>query len=111
MRYNDRNRLSKITSTAFPAIVEELQDKIEDCDDETCWLDALDVSDRLHHKKSFFAPNQPSTWKQNSTEWLTNFDILHVMQQYEEKDDTFVFLGPSYIEISFNCGGSREIPS
>ena len=100
MRYNNnKNQLSKITSTTVPAIVGELRDKIEDCDDEICWLDSLEVADRQHYKKSFFAPNQPIAWKEKNTEWLTNFDILQVMQQYEEKDEAFVFLGPSYIDF------------
>ena len=101
MRYNDKNRFSKITSTKIPTIVHDLQDKIPECDDEKCWLDRLEISDHLqfHYNKNFFAPNQPATWKQDNTKWLTNFDIVHVMHQYEEKDNAFVFLGPSYIDF------------
>jgi hypothetical protein len=79
--------------------VNELQDKLKECDDEICWLDALEVSNHQQYKKKLFAPNQPDTWKKNNTEWLTNFDILQVMQQYQEKDEAFVFLGPSYIDF------------
>jgi hypothetical protein len=97
-RYNQTNP-SLITSNTIPGIVNQLQKKIRTCDNEICWLDSLGISNASQVKKEFFVPDQPITWKKKKRKWLTNFDIMHVMKQYEEKDNTFVFLGPSYIDF------------
>ena len=41
------------------------------------------------YDKNIFAPQSPISWKDNITEWLSNYDILNVMSQYENKYPKF----------------------
>lgn len=59
------------------------------CSDEQCWLDYFPLNDL----NNSFVPKQPDDWKHNDRTWLTNFDILNVMTQYEKKYRSFKFLG------------------
>ena len=62
--------------------------------DESCWLNQTSInSDAL-------VPKAPSHWKSDPNAWLSNFDILNVMSQYEEKYTDFKFLG--VLPIDFN---------
>lgn len=40
-----------------------------------------------------FRPSQPSTWKMDKNEWLTNMDIERVMNQYDKAYKDYKFLG------------------
>lgn len=40
-----------------------------------------------------FRPSQPSTWKMDKNEWLTNLDIERVMNQYDKAYKDYKFLG------------------
>jgi hypothetical protein len=46
-----------------------------------------------------YAPFAPKDWKKNPNQWLTNFDILNVMRQYEYTYPQFRFIGPSPIDF------------
>jgi hypothetical protein len=46
-----------------------------------------------------FAPDSPPEWDTNPNEWLTNYDILDVLNQYEIAYPQFLFLGPSPIDF------------
>lgn len=69
------------------------------CDNEKCWLrqefmkQGLD-KELLHYT---FAPEQPTTWKKNPTEWLSTLEIHKVLNQWEHKYNDFLFLGASPI--------------
>lgn len=72
-----------------------------DCknNDEHCWLDNMYTSNGSSH-----VPKQPSTWKINDRTWLTNFDLLNVMLQYEAKYRSFKFMGVFPIDFANNSG-------
>lgn len=69
------------------------------CNRESCWMSQSFMKNNLNKElKGFtFAPKAPKIWKKKPTEWLTSVDILKVMKQYEKKDDSFSFIGPSPI--------------
>jgi len=68
--------------------------------EEECWMSTIkDAALKRDIKKYIYAPHAPSEWKKNPNEWLTNFDILNVMQQYEYTYPHFKFFGPSPIDF------------
>lgn len=81
-------------------ILKELQHKLKkQCEKEDCWLELLPKSQREYLDQYVFAPDQPQEWKNNPDEWLTNYDIMKVLQQYEIAYPNFCFLGPSPIDF------------
>lgn len=60
-------------------------------DDQTTWNTPL--------ASKAFRPQRPLSWNNNQYEWLTNYDIEGVMQQYVEKYTSFKFLGVHPIDF------------
>ncbi len=82
------------------SIWNELHKKTDGCKQEHCWLDLIeDEYLREDLKKVLFAPFQPDEWKQNPTTWLTNHDILNVLEQYEVAYPDFKFIGPTPVDF------------
>tara|TARA_Y100000389_G_scaffold204236_1_gene255750 strand:- start:988 stop:2001 length:1014 start_codon:yes stop_codon:yes gene_type:complete len=71
------------------------------CDKESCWLSNNVINeniDRDNLEKSF-APTMPEEWKSNPNKWLNNIELSKVMKQWEDKDNTFEFIGPTPIDF------------
>lgn len=62
---------------------------------EICWLQSTGTSKYL----SAYRPQKPKTWLKNPRTWLNTYDILYVMQQYEERYKSFKFLGVHPIDF------------
>jgi hypothetical protein len=65
------------------------------------FLNALPFSQK--HKEllaKHLRPAYPERWKENPKEWLDSNDIRYVMQQYEEANPEFIFLGPYPIDFA-----------
>lgn len=77
----------------------------QDCNhgDEHCWLEKTNKQFDSH------VPKQPTEWKSNPNTWLTNFDILNVMTQYEKKYRKFKFFGVFPIDFSQKYGAGQCI--
>lgn len=58
--------------------------------DEHCWVDK-DTSAARHADS--LVPAAPSEWTANPEAWLSNFDILNVLTQYERRYPSFKFVG------------------
>lgn len=69
------------------------------CEKENCWLKLLSVEQQRVIADYVFAPKKPIEWHKNPTEWLSNFDILNVLRQYEKSNPTFKFIGPTSIDF------------
>jgi hypothetical protein len=71
---------------------------------ESCWMDQAFVKGmdpQLHQKlQKRFKPKKPTAWERNPTEWLNTNDIYSVMNQYEEGDKTFRFVGVFPIDFA-----------
>jgi hypothetical protein len=56
-------------------------------DSEACWADITKAG------KHALRPTKPSKWEHDPYTWLSNYDIMYVMKQYESKYRDFEFLG------------------
>lgn len=109
--WNKKNPLNKIKAKTSKKIWEQLKNKNNNCNRESCWLDQPFIRNtplKTKIKNEKFAPDYPKQWLKNSDEWLSSLDILNVMKQYEKEYKNFKFLGPSPIDYdtkqySNNC--------
>ena len=71
------------------------------CDDELCWIENHFTEPEVQKsiKQQAFAPIAQSTWKYEPNTWLDSNDINAVMNQYEQANDKFCFIGPSPIDF------------
>ena len=79
------------------------------CDTEYCWTKhpRLKTTGGKIARNSF-RPSRPRAWARKPTEWLSNVDILRVLEQYEDKYDDFLFVGPVPIDFEeMKRGGTR----
>lgn len=98
--FNEHYPEKTIKSNNPKTIWNELHKKLDTCGREDCWFDLVeDEYLREDLKKQLFAPFQPDEWKSNPTTWLTNHDILNVLEQYEELHTDFKFIGPTPIDF------------
>ena len=52
-----------------------------------------------------FKPEKPKEWKINQRQWLNTYDIMEVMEQYEDKYRSFKFLGVFPIDFEHKING------
>ena len=70
------------------------------CGKEDCWLNQIkDSKLKKIIDEYLFAPDAPPEWEKNPNEWLTNYDILDILDQYQDTYPNFEFLGPSPIDF------------
>ena len=97
--YNKNNN-DKIRSSRPSTILKEIKEKMNSCNREDCWLQEIkDSKMRKQINDYLFAPSQPKEWKKNPSAWLSNYDILNVLKQYEKAHDEFKFIGPTPIDF------------
>jgi hypothetical protein len=97
--YNKNHPENRIKSTLPSTVFNELKTKLSKCNSEDCWLEELSPKDKKYLDQHIFAPYQPTSWKKNPREWLSNIDILNVLKQYEETFSNFKFIGPTSIDF------------
>jgi len=89
-----------IASNTPIKIWKELKNKLAVCENEKCWLKTIkDDKVRATIEENIFAPDQPAEWHKNPSQWLTNFDILKVLKQYDDAHPEFHFIGPTPIDF------------
>ena len=106
---SDESCLTKpLLSTAVFEGNQSIRDVMKECDDDKCVLSKItDPSKRKEIEETAFVPKQPSEWKLNINEWLSDSDILQVISQYVDAYSSFVFLGPSYIDFDYKLSANR----
>jgi hypothetical protein len=92
------SRRKKIRENSPTKIWHALKNELKHCKNESCWVKRLNVTNS-ELKDYTFAPKKPNSWKKKKNSWLSNFDILKVMTQYEHAFPEFKFLGPSPIDF------------
>jgi hypothetical protein len=98
--YNREHSTRKITSTQPKMIWSDLKARMTKCKKEDCWLDVInDPIQRNELDKQLFAPDMPSEWKSKPNTWLSNFDIMAVLEQYQESHKNFRMIGPTPIDF------------
>jgi len=99
--YNKDNQNStKITSKNPKQIWKDLKNYHPNCSKEKCWIQNIGnktIKNKL--EKLYFAPDKPKSWSKNPNEWLSNFDIKHVLDQYSRIYKNFAFIGPTPIDF------------
>jgi len=96
--WNERHPYDMILEEDFDKIYNSLKEKTKFmCKNEICWLKSIANNDEDLFDETF-APLQPLSWNENKSYWLTNFDIMNVMKQYEKLYKTFEFIGPTPID-------------
>jgi hypothetical protein len=98
--YNRAHTDTPIPTNDPAEVLRLLRMRMKDrCDQEDCWLKLLPKKQREFFDKEVFAPDKPPEWAEKPNEWLSNFDILAVLAQYEKAYPTFKFIGPSPIDF------------
>ena len=98
--FNDSHPTNKIQNNEPNKIWHELKNKLTTCNKEDCWLETItDSAVRNKIEKEAFAPKQPNSWKEKPNTWLTNFDIVKVLKQYEKPYTNFRVIGPTPIDF------------
>lgn len=90
------NPFAQIPTGAFNSMntLKEALNKKLNCKDELCWVQnsQLDWDKKRQIQRKLFRPIMPESWKKNPNEWLSNEDILNVMNQYNDQYPAFQFL-------------------
>jgi len=96
------NKKKQIVSKDPTEIYQVLQKRLPYCTKESCWVQNI-AKDNVKSKlmSLLFAPPQPEEWRSKPNTWLTNFDILGVLRQYEQTFPHFYFIGPSAIDYDY----------
>jgi hypothetical protein len=70
--------------------------------EEHCLLDKAPINDNTKKelRKQYLRPRRPKAWDSDPDMWLDNYNILHVMNQYQEAYPWFKFLGVFPIDFS-----------
>ena len=82
------------------------------CKKEWCWI-KQNVIKMLKNEEinTTFRPFMPKSWYKDKTQWLNTLDIENVMNQYEDRFEDFLFLGPVPIDFdSIDSHGECIIP-
>jgi hypothetical protein len=108
--YNkDHSPEERIRETNPTDVWRALSERLDHCQQEDCWLNQLsDNNLRQKIDRYIFAPDQPYEWKTNPNEWLSNYDILNVIEQYEQTYPRFKFIGPTPIDFDTRLGDSQN---
>ena len=86
-----------------------LNQRLVHCKKEDCWLNQLtDDHMRKRIDRYIFAPHMPYEWSKNPNEWLSNYDILNVLEQYEDTYKHFEFIGPTPIDFDTVLPSNRQ---
>lgn len=94
--------MSKSKKCLYKAINERLK-PICGNHKEECWIEQPFIkgnATKYDKVSKLFRPPKPESWNRNQREWLNTYDILNVMQQYEEADKTFMFVGVFPIDFA-----------
>ena len=108
--YNrDHSPETQIRETEPTKLWQELNAKLVHCSKEDCWLNQIkDTTLRKKIDRYIFAPDHPYEWKQNPNQWLSNYDILNVLEQYEIRYPAFEFIGPTPIDFDARLGNNTS---
>ena len=111
--WNNKSQI-KISSNNPKDIWSQIKENFKGiCDKESCWISKLDGGE-IGKKiiDSSFSPVRPKSWDKNKEEWLSDYDIEEVLNQYETAYKCFYFFKPSPIDFcETDVGGSRKVSS
>jgi len=107
--YNKSNPSDQITTSNPTEIWNELHAKLDHCNKEDCWLNSIDDPKlQKHIDRYVFAPDKPPEWNADPNAWLSNYDIMNVLEQYEKAYPHFNFIGPTPIDFDAKLNTSSN---
>lgn len=76
------------------------------CETEYCLVKKLPGISEPEQSKflSYFRPEKPIEWDHKPTQWLDSYNLEDVMNQYEQAESDFEFLGPVPIDFDAKTG-------
>ena len=106
---DDVLKLSNLHSNIISDVNEDKPDELlqslkllHSCKHEICLIKKLVTNhDDQTEMLANFAPFAPESWKNKPKTWLNSNDIRNVLNQYEEVDPEFCFIGPSPIDWEY----------
>jgi len=107
--YNqDHPNEKRIDETDPTKLWKILNDLFVHCRKEDCWLNEIkDANLKKRIDRYIFAPDKPYEWKKDPNAWLSNFDIMNVLEQYESTYKHFEFIGPTSIDFDKVINGKN----
>jgi hypothetical protein len=79
--------------------------------EEHCLLDRASLDDGTKKElRTYLRPKYPKAWETKPDTWLDNYNIDHVMKQYEEAFPWFKFMGTFPIDFSAPDPYHKETP-
>lgn len=98
--WNEKFPDNKINKKNKKEIWLELMKKMKkSCNNEKCWVENILNMSENNIVNKIFTPSAPKSWSYNKNEWLSNYDLLDVMNQYVLKCKDFAFIGPVPIDF------------
>lgn len=71
-----------------------------------CWIrQTLTDSEKIAKLEKAFRPRKPISWDYDKNTWLNTYDILYVMEQYEDLYKDFMFIGVFPIDFAVEENG------
>lgn len=75
------------------------------CDTEYCLVKKLPIAEtERKNMLTYFRPEKPKAWDKKPTLWLDSYNIEDVMNQYEQSNREFEFIGPVPIDFDSQAG-------
>lgn len=75
------------------------------CETEYCLVKKLPLdAGARKNMLSYFRPEKPELWDKKPTQWLDSFNLEDVMNQYEQSNPEFEFIGPVPIDFDSQAG-------
>jgi len=106
--FNKGHRDNPIIKTKSNEIWNELKQRLSHCNREDCWLKELkDDAMRNQIDEYVFAPDRPPDWKANPNAWLSNYDLMNVLKQYEVKYPHFKNIDPTTVDFDYKLGSGK----
>jgi hypothetical protein len=86
----------------YNKIWKTFKNAMSECNNELCVLkqSSLDKSEKTNMIETYFRPEKPAEWTKDHDAWLDSLNIEDVMNQYEQADSTFEFIGPVPIDFA-----------
>jgi hypothetical protein len=79
---------------------------------EYCWLkqNYMKINSNISNYKNQFRPEKPDDWNKQPNKWLNTYNILNVMNQYQDKYNNFKFIGVFPIDFRTKIGNQCVSP-
>ena len=101
----------KIKTSDPNKIWSTLKSKMNNCDNELCWLKSIQDKNIISTIMKEFVPTAPSAEWAKYNNWLSSTDFNNVMKQYSETYPNFLYLGPSSIDFDTIIDGRCVWPA